>query len=94
MLGIRCTMDEYARHPERKSCLTEAHALHKKASAALEAAALPENSKDYVKFRKALWNVVCFLPENDLKGATSYDIPRCASIEAKFWLNSSVVVHP
>ena len=48
MLCIKCTMEEYASHPERKSCLTEAHALHKKASAALEAAVqlqvIPRNS--------------------------------------------------
>ena len=67
MLGIKCTMEEYASQPERKSCLTEAHALHNKASAALEAAVrLPVDPKDLVKFRKALWMVVCTAILHDL----------------------------
>ena len=88
MLAIRCTMDEYASHPDRESRLTEAHALHKKASAALEAAQqLPGDTKDLAKFRKALWTVVCSGIVYDLKSPSHVHPERPNVVEmVQLWL--------
>ena len=62
MLSIQCVLDGYGSRGEDTCCMSlrMAHAVHKKASAALEATLqLPIAPKDLLKAKTCLWTGVC-----------------------------------
>ena len=59
MLSMQCTLEDHTKEPSKKSCLGLAQTLHKKASAAQEAAMqLQVHPKELLRGRKALLNMV------------------------------------